>query len=949
MATTTPNQLRRNIHAARAEIEGVRQLLLAHENDRTLGLGVECVRVANSLSDLLALHSVPNEYRVAIVGRFKAGKSFFVNELLGRKLAGEETNPETAAVTTFRHGDVVQARLHFLPAEQWQALKKLHQENPKDPDVQRVANWFKFPTRKTDDDAKEHYDDAKLLELERQYIVPAGRYVDLALDNPDDKKAGQEFRKALKQFTTGTRPHHCLVERIEISAPSDLLEQGVLLIDTPGLDDPERFRVNLTQDVVKDVDAVLFLTKSGASYGQTEKDFVLSLLRRGSIKQLVFVVTQVDHTYSQHVEQAEGDDEPVEPIARRIEQERRRLRKQIDDTLTELAEGGEDTPAMARYREQLGEVEIIFTSAINHRKAKDNKAIEYPLSELDPGGMDYVQHKLMEILSTESRLAHVARTIRSAATVELEQLLRLIAARRVAVHSVQNKEVAQQKLERFRMDFAAAGGAFADKVHADVAVLKRAIESDERLAVARIETIALAADKLLGEFETDDAGRHWRTRRSGRWGYMHGLQTKVANGIFPRVAQLLNEQQAEFSSFVEKFKAHLTALAEDSGQISQRLDVGAEIRIDAAARLEEFLSRSLAAMQELIDAEEARIIQLLDDFVTEEVEDRISTARGSVAGVFGTGTTVHQTTLVRQFYGTVRDILRKALEDHLRARNQEHGAILISKAEQLPDMALAEVAVELDRIAADITAAAEAAASGQKAAFDEAAAQLRKSLQHVLDSMSGLFDGAPDTPSERSTSAEPFQVPAAIAEEQTTPCNETPQSVVEVDWVRVQTDALHLLKAISLQPNDVNWGWGRIFEKRLIDGATSAKLIDPYLDKRHQRRNLGEVIEHLRSSGALHRIDVVTGMRGDPEDAEGDQQLRELAMQLEQVGVELNWTRDGQQHDRRLLLSNGVVFELGMGLDIYGQTRNLSESNPSLRKIRKATKINILVPNQTKL
>ena len=75
---------------------------------------------------------------------------------------------------------------------------------------------------------------------------------------------------------------------------------------------------------------------------------MLSLLRRGSIKQLVFVVTQVDHTYSQHVEQAEGDDEPVEPIARRIEQERRRLRKQIDDTLTELVEGGEDTPAMER-------------------------------------------------------------------------------------------------------------------------------------------------------------------------------------------------------------------------------------------------------------------------------------------------------------------------------------------------------------------------------------------------------------------------------------------------------------------------------------------------------------------------------------------------------------------------------------------------------------------------
>lgn len=498
------------------------------------------------------------------------------------------------------------------------------------------------------------------------------------------------------------------------------------------------------------------------------------------------------------------------------------------------------------------------------------------------------------------------------------------------------------------MDFAAAGSAFSDKVHADVVVLKRAIEGDERLAVARIETIALAADKLLGEFETDDAGRHWRTRRGGRWGYMYGLQSKVANGIFPRVAQLLNEQQVEFSGFVEKFKAHLTALAEDSAQISQRLDVGAEIRIDAAARLEEFLSRSLAAMQELIDAEEGRIIQLLDDFVTDEVEERISAARGSVASVLGTGTTVNQTSLVRQFYGTVRDILRKALEDHLRARNQEHGAILTSKAEQLPEKALAEVAVELDRIAADITAAAEAAASGQKAAFDVAATRLSASLQHVLDTMIGLFDSEPDLLTEKkavtllnqaaeSVHKEIFEATALITDE-------VLQVVAEMDWERVREDALHQVKAISLQPNDVNWGWGRIFEKPLIQGGTTAMLIDPYLDKRHQRRNLGEVIEHLRSHGALNRIEVVTGKRGYPEDAEGDQQLRELAAQLQQVGVELNWTRDGQQHDRRLLLSNGVVFELGMGLDIYGQTRNLSESNPSLRKIRKATKISVLRP-----
>jgi hypothetical protein len=954
MTILGPNQLRQNILTARAEIDSVRQLLLAHESERHLALGYECVRTAQILGQLLDGQSVPHEYRVAVVGRFKAGKSFFVNELLGRKLAGEETNPETAAVTTFRYGQSVKARVYFLPLEQWSELKRLHAENPKDPDVHRLANWSRFPSRKTEDDAKEHFDEAKLEILESEFIVPGGRFEDLALDDPSDTKKATAFRKALKQFTTGTRPHHCLVERIEISAPSPLLEQGVLLIDTPGLDDPERFRVNLTQDVVKDVDAVLFLTKSGASYGQTEKDFILSLLRRGSIKQLVFVVTQIDQTYSQHLEQAEGDDEEAEPILRRVEQERRRLRSQIDTTLAELAEGGTDSPSMERYREQLGEVEIIFTSAINHRKAKDGKTVDHPLDTLDPGGMAYVERKLMEILSTESRLAQVARALRAGAAVEIEQMLRLIEARRLAVHSVKDKEVAEQKLGAFRGDFESAGSEFSRKVHADVAVLKRAVEGGEKLALVRIENIALAADKLLGEFETDDAARHWRTRRSGNWGYMRGLQSKVANGIFPKVAALLAEQQAEFSSFVEKFQSHLNALGEDSARISNHLEVGAEIRIDVAARLEEFLERTLQALQELIDTEEARIIQLLDDFVTDEVEDKISAARGVVSDVVGSGTTIAQTRMVRDFYAPVREILRKALESHLATRSREHGSILTGKAEELPAKALTEVTVELDRIAADIKAAAEAASTGQKAAFEAAASAMAAVLQRTNTKLESLFD-APSTGLAKlsfatgATSATPSPPPpVAIAVAPTAPvptaAPASSTSSAEIDWSALQAEATRLVRRFDLRPGEPNCGWGRLFEANWIKGASSALLIDPYLDKRHQRRNLGEIAQLLHRLGPISRLRVITGKRDEMEVADGDAQLRELASQLEALGIDLSWERDPAQHDRRLLLSNGVVFELGMGLDIYAQTRNLSETNPSLRKIRKATTINVFAP-----
>jgi GTPase Era involved in 16S rRNA processing len=151
------------------------------------------------------------------------------------------------------------------------------------------------------------------------------------------------------RYTSGTQPLHCLVESIEIVISSKILEEGVTLLNTPGLDDTERFRVQLTERAVQDVDAVLFLTKSGSASGQSEKDFLLSLLRKGTVKQLIFVVTQVDQTYDQYVRQAHDDGEDPVPISDRIEMERARLKKEINATLDEL-EAASGTASVQRYR-----------------------------------------------------------------------------------------------------------------------------------------------------------------------------------------------------------------------------------------------------------------------------------------------------------------------------------------------------------------------------------------------------------------------------------------------------------------------------------------------------------------------------------------------------------------------------------------------------------------------
>jgi hypothetical protein len=54
------------------------------------------------------------------------------------------TNPETAAVTTFRAGDRILARIHLIDKAVWEELKSIHRADPVDPAAHRIANWFKL-------------------------------------------------------------------------------------------------------------------------------------------------------------------------------------------------------------------------------------------------------------------------------------------------------------------------------------------------------------------------------------------------------------------------------------------------------------------------------------------------------------------------------------------------------------------------------------------------------------------------------------------------------------------------------------------------------------------------------------------------------------------------------------------------------------------------------------
>lgn len=953
-----PKQLRDDIRALTRHLTQVKEVLLKRSDVDIAQIGKECKRTADSIGQLLKTQELPNDYKVAVVGRFKTGKSSFVNELLGAKLANEDTNPETAAITTFKHGSKVVATVTFAAQEDWTKLKRLYAEDPKHVDAHRVKMWESFGKPKKSKDGTVE-DAVDLKSLEHKYVKSGGYKLEIELTEDGSKKSETEFRRRLKEFTSGAKPHHCLVQAIEITSPAAILDEGVLLIDTPGLDDTERFRVSLTEKIVEDVDAVLFLTQSGEAYGQSEKDFLLTLLRKGTVKQLIVVITQVDLTYEKHVRTAEDNDEAPETLAKRIERERMRISREVAATLNDLSQ--DDSPAMRRYREQLGNVEIAFTSAVLHRDWKASKPVPCSIDPGDPGGVEKLKTQLLRLLSTESRLALTAQNISIGARSHLLDLQSVLQTKLIAIRDIKDKEVAEQKLSTFRKEFGEASVRFEGSVKQQVTLLGDRLQQRRAQHGTLIENIALLAEQQIGYFELNDVGRHWRSRRSGYWGYMNDFQNKVANRIFPKVQQMLGEYTESFADFTKSFEVHLNSLSKEGAQISDSLQIGASLPFDVTAKLHDSLERSLQSAQDLISAEELRVSTLLENFVTDEVSDRIDERRKKVSDIWGTGTTKSQELEVREFYREMKGLLSEALEQHLRGRALDFSDFLVIEAEGAPRDALNEVQISLEQATDNIRAAATALVAGQKDTAQALVADILGDFKDVLVQAEELLQvkdividesmklGSSDIVEVQGTqtsSDQEIEAPSEVASRDSSQPQAIStvhgeiapidQSVDDESWFeRVQNEATVAVNRMRLTDGTTGWPYEKIFNEAWIKGALRIRLIDPFLAQPHQIRNLKEFLLHIAEVCRPKQIEVITSFNTLELTSNQDRALDAYAKDLFlSYGVSLTLTRTERLHDRYLILGNGVVFKLGRGLDIYKPATGLAAHRPTNRRVR---------------
>lgn len=209
-------------------------------------------------------------FRLLVLGDLKRGKSTFLNALIGENLLPSDVNPCTAILTVLRYGKEKQVTVYF--------------NNERSP---QVLDFKSF---------------------KQQYTIA-----------PDEAKA-------LEKRQDSAFPD---VDYAVVEYPLPLLEKGIEIIDTPGLNDTEA-RNRLSLSYINNCHAILFVFRAIQPCTLEEKRYLENYLKGRNLS-LFFLINAWDEIQKELIDTEDREDlEKAEAKLRQVFREQLREYCQVD-------------------------------------------------------------------------------------------------------------------------------------------------------------------------------------------------------------------------------------------------------------------------------------------------------------------------------------------------------------------------------------------------------------------------------------------------------------------------------------------------------------------------------------------------------------------------------------------------------------------------------------------
>ena len=187
-----------------------------------------------------------NECQIAIVGTVKAGKSMFLNAILGKEVASTYPTPETASLTKFRYsanGDYVKVTYYSKKEwdKLWESVMKANAHSYRDDKENFLFEYKNLNADSVKEDLLDHVED---------FFEPS---------------SFDDLKTLVSKYTSCKYPEHFFAKEVEVGLSSFNVPKNVVFVDTPGLNDPVSFRSDITKRYLHSANVVLLCVKAASA------------------------------------------------------------------------------------------------------------------------------------------------------------------------------------------------------------------------------------------------------------------------------------------------------------------------------------------------------------------------------------------------------------------------------------------------------------------------------------------------------------------------------------------------------------------------------------------------------------------------------------------------------------------------------------------------------------
>ena len=203
------------------------------------------------------------KFSIGITGVMNAGKSTMLNALMGQEILGSAVVPETANLTIVKHGKPG-AKVFYWNKKEWDKIENSAKS------LEAIKDFVNETHKIFGDDLKDIIQEESLVEKVDIHNLAAYTSAEAS-----GKKCN-------------------LVKYVELKSDLSFLENGIEIVDTPGLDDPVIQREEITKEYLAKCDLMLHLMNVSQSATLKDVDFIIDALLYQNITKLLIVITRAD-------------------------------------------------------------------------------------------------------------------------------------------------------------------------------------------------------------------------------------------------------------------------------------------------------------------------------------------------------------------------------------------------------------------------------------------------------------------------------------------------------------------------------------------------------------------------------------------------------------------------------------------------------------------------------